>query len=287
MGGIRSPNRAHAACAGAWAAPLGHRVGRRGDGGGRRERGRAEQPIADRRPAPDAHRRRTAAAAAPRARPAGRLCAVADRGRAGGGAGQARRRRAGHVHRPGARPGVGQGAVAAHTRHPAHPRLDRETDHDVGSLAHAQPDVQPGHPGGGRRNAGRGRARRRRRPFAHRAPARQSRRLPRPRTAHRSRRSGQEGDRRRDHQGDDRHQPLPRPWPRARLGRERHRGRQRHPDHPAHARRRAHRPHPAGRRARARPRPAGRAGVREAARARQVRGDHRTSRRPTPRCSAR
>ena len=57
------------------------------------------------------------------------------------------RRRAGHVQRRGARPGVEQGALAAHVRHPARARLDREADHHVGRAAHAQPDVEPGHAG--------------------------------------------------------------------------------------------------------------------------------------------
>ena len=67
-------------------------------------------------------------------------------------------------------PGVEPGALAAHARQPARPRLDREADHHGGRAAHAQPDVQPGHQGRGGRGAGGGRARGRRRPHAHRAP---------------------------------------------------------------------------------------------------------------------
>ena len=158
----------------------------------------------------------------------------AHRGRARDRAREARRRRAGHVHRRGARPGVEQGALAAHARHPARPRLDREADHHVGRAAHAQPDVQPGHHGSWRAGQpGGGRARGRRRPHAHRAPAGQGRRLPRPGPAHRrSPTQVKKATGGRGHQGDDRHQPLPRAGPRAGLGRGRHRGRATSPRSP-------------------------------------------------------
>ena len=115
---------------------------------------------------------------------------------------------------------------------PARPRLDGEADHHGGRVAHAQPDVEPGHQGRGGRRAGRRGARRRRRSHAHRAPAGQGGVYPDPTRLTELADAGQEGDRRPDHQGDDRHQPLPRARPRAGLGRGRHRGRATSPRSP-------------------------------------------------------
>ena len=146
------------------------------------------------------------------------------------------------------------------TRHPARPRLDRQAAHDGGRAAHAQPDpelvtrwwraARPGAVvlvGGGD-------------PTLTALPAGQAGVYPDPArltdlAAQVKKATGGAVP------GRDRHEPLPRPGPRAGLGRRATSRAATSRPSPRHARRRPRRPHPAGRRA-ASPTPPSRPGWR-------------------------